>query len=968
EGTFVQDWVTASRKASTDGVLPRLSRAEVQRRLADLAETTPEQLRGAKTVLREQPQLAAKIGALKQEIATVRADAKTQPTSASAYDARRRRAIGTETEAALDTTMMRQLAGVGALPITEQTMAISSPLQAANPSLGRALKQLREVRLAERGSCIREEAPAPATWTGLSDALQLKFGRFDPTEDKGAQLERAERMRRYLAETAHTSVILHEMGHSFALRHNFVSSSDAWGFRPQYWQLRTKNGAITTECDDLTADGAACVGPRWFDPMTEEERSNLLHMFMQSSVMDYAGDYSQDLLGLGAYDFAAVRMFYGDVVAVHANAAYDVGSDRGTAMLAKADGFGGILGFTWSTDGDTNEHAIHYSQLQKHFDLISGCRDVDPNLLRPEAWSDAKSGTWSPLLDGKLVAIDGVWSRCEQQKVDYTSWPRLRDATEGEAGGLAKKSAIDPAGRTRVPYGFATDRWADLGNLAVYRHDNGADAYELFDFFISEQEVNHIFDNYRRGRESFSVRSAVMRTLGRYNEKMRDGAKGLGLFANIYRDFSLAEGYDFRTLWPVILSDSFGSYNPLATNALAAGMAFDHFARQLGRPEAGEHFRPDGDDVLRSANDARGNAGDTVLVVPNGVAGMEGGVSIGGRPVENALADDQGEYDSDYTINAGSYYEKLFSSMLLTESVDNFISDSRGDFVDGRYRAVSMADVFPEGYRRWLSTNLTGDEALKAAWIPAITGEPMVDEETKFPTRPLGWTSWWATQPKVCAVSDGAEQCTTQDVTSPDTASFLPVDAEVGWEQQKFLIAWTLVYLPENQQRWWLDMMGLWSLGEDSDPAFENRIELHDPSGRVFIAKTFGKETLLGKSVERGIAARVLQHANELLARAYVTDDGPDLDHDGTPDWYVPRLGTNGQPLVKFDPSIVTIAPNGGINPAGRFGCNSSTNASCTCTENRACVELQRYMAVPSFLRTALRDFGLADPSMRGLF
>lgn len=108
---------------------------------------------------------------------------------------------------------------------------------------------------------------------------------------------------------------------------------------------------------------------------------------------------------------------------------------------------------------------------------------------------------------------------------------------------------MDAQGRTRVPYGFATDRWADLGNLAVYRHDNGADAYELFDFFITEQEVNHIFDNYRRGRESFSVRSAVSRTLERYNEKMRDGAKGLGLYANIYRDFALAEGYDFETLW-----------------------------------------------------------------------------------------------------------------------------------------------------------------------------------------------------------------------------------------------------------------------------------------------------------------------------------------------------------------------------------------------------------------------------------
>ena len=35
------------------------------------------------------------------------------------------------------------------------------------------------------------------------------------------------------------------------------------------------------------------------------------------------------------------------------------------------------------------------------------------------------------------------------------------------------RRAIDQNKRTKVPYGFATDGWADLGNLSVYRHDNG---------------------------------------------------------------------------------------------------------------------------------------------------------------------------------------------------------------------------------------------------------------------------------------------------------------------------------------------------------------------------------------------------------------------------------------------------------------------------------------------------------------
>ena len=97
--------------------------------------------------------------------------------------------------------------------------------------------------------------------------------------------------------------------------------------------------------------------------------------------------------------------------------------------------------------------------------------------------------------------------------------------------------------------------------------------------------------------------------------------------------------------------------------------------------------------------------------------------------MENALATDKGEYDSEYTINAGSYYDKAWAPMLMTESVDNFISDSRRDFLDGRYRAVSMADLFPDGFRRWMGNNLTGDTALKGGRLAAQGGMPTLDGE-----------------------------------------------------------------------------------------------------------------------------------------------------------------------------------------------------------------------------------------------
>ncbi len=949
EGTYVRDWASAAEAASRNGSLPLMTKDERNQLLGRmLGHQDPTQLT-AQLEQFKKGALYRQASRLSRELKAVKADAFAVTTSAPVYEARRKKAFDTMTEAALTTRMMQSYVG-GAGKLDSATMAeLASPLRGANPTVQRSIRNARELALAERGACVLHEAPAPLAIANLATILEEKFGAFDKQATRTVQHERAERMRRWVADRAHYAVVTHEMGHSIGLRHNFVSSSDAFNYRPQYWQLRTDNGANSTPCGAVEPTGG-CVGPRYLDPLNENERRNLIGMFMQSSTMDYAGEATQDLLGLGAYDFAATRMFYGDVAAVFADASYNVGGDRAMGTLDKLDGFGGILGITYSVgDGAGDTRDIHYSALQQEFQLINGCAEVNPQAWKPATWSDATMGTWHPVVDGLIVPVGGKYSKCRSQPVDYVGWRQLRSA-----GGSAH--GADGQSRPRFPYGFATDRWADLGNLSVYRHDNGADPYELFDFLITQQEVNHIFDNYRRNRQTFSVRGAANRTLYRYNEKLRDAAKGMGLIANIYRDFAVAQGYDYDSLWPYLGTELFGE------NLLASGLGFDHFARQLARPEAGPHsLEGTGPNrLLRSNVDAPGNEGRVAVVVPNGATGYFGNVAFGGRPMENALASDKGEYDSEYTINAGSYYDKAWSAMLMTESVDNFISDSRRDFLDARYRSVSMADLFPEGYRRWLGNNLTGDEWLKGARVEAgASGSPLQDN-LGFPTKGLGYVSWWRGDAQACFQADSTLQC-----SSAPSAS-VPVDPQVGWEQQKFLIALTLLYLPENQQQQWLNMMGIWELGADTDPGFPNRIELHLPHGKVYIAKTFGKETVLGKSVQKGIGARMLQWGNELLQKAYDVENGPDLDGDGAADWVRPRL-VNGRPAIKYDPTVKTVTPAGGL-VSGRPGCDATDNSQCTCSSNKACLELSRYEEVPFFMRQAMRDYGLADPSMKGIY
>ncbi len=495
--------------------------------------------------------------------------------------------------------------------------------------------------------------------------------------------------------------------------------------------------------------------------------------------------------------------------------------------------------------------------------------------------------------------------------------------------------------RTRFPYGFATDRWADLGNVAVYRHDQGADPYELFEFFISEQELRHIFDNYRRNRTTFTVRGAANRTLNRYNTKMRDGAKGIGLIYNNIQNlqpgaFSL---YVDVLKWHDIM--------------LASGLAFDHFTRQMQRPNVGVHEEPGSFGVsFMSALVANENATQGMLLVPDGAQGFWNAVGIGGKRVNNRLARDRGEYDSEFTLNAGSYYDKVYTTMLMTESVDNFISSSLSDFTDARWRAVSLADLFPDGYRRWLANHLTGDGWITGARVAANSqGRPLVDAQG-YPAQPIGWVSWWPDTPEACFSNEGTMVCSGYGL---DGSKFKPnapsvmraLDPQVGWEQQKFLIAWTLIYLPENQKRRWLDQLGIWAIGADTDPGFQNRIEFHMPTGEVFVARTYGTEdfcfgantfgTPACKTVQRGIAARILEYANELLNAAYVTTP---VTQNGVT-WYVPTLDADGQPRLI----------SGG-----------------SCDSSAACLKLQDYASIPSFMRQAMRDFGLAEPSMKGIY
>lgn len=898
EASYVHNWGAAATSSSSAGMTPLLQKDEVDRRIAAVSGTTVESLRAARQrhqvknptakrlSLAQRTPLEKALLANLQQVQETKASWEAPTTTGPLYDARRNQLIGTPVEAAMVTPAMQQLSrsalGASAASVVSAAAdpsgnAAASVLQALRPGLQKTLENRLEMGLAARGVCVAKyEALAPTAYTALAEQLQAKFGQFNPRDDKLVQAQRADRMKSWLARRAHYAVIAHEMGHSFGLRHNFVSSSDSWNYRPQYWALRTNAGEVTTPCDEGGGDlldGRNCVGPRWLDKVTDNEQKNMLQMWAQSSTMDYPGEPAQDLLGIGAFDFGAARMFYGDAVAVYdtPDKRFNAGAPGGDAVQAKLWlGFGGLLGIHYGPA--TTATGIHYSQLNAEYKMIEGCSPVAAATYQPASWDVEKDGNWSPLIDGHLVTDEsGRTIKCTQPKVDFVRWNDLKPINLGIEN--PPPGALDPSNRTRVPHGFASDNWADLGNIAVFRHDNGADLYEQMHFWQAQQEMNHIFTNYRRGRRDFSTWNAFSRTLVRYLEKMRDSGKALGLFASMARDSVVvhnSNGDDPNA----VIAEIIETYGP--DKALASSVAFDHFTRIFARPQEGPHGAMGEEDTATGASILRAS-GETppfiqdsvaVLSVPNGVSGGFGTIALGGRPVQNRLARNQGDYDSEYTLNVGSYYEKAFTAYLMTESADNFISSSREDFVDPRYRSVSLADLFPEGFRRWLANNLTNDEQIKGVY-PVDNGATDIDG---FAT--LGMTSWWPTA--------GVEQCVPRgdslvchDYFAPGTIAppgDLVIDPQVGFEQQKFAMLFTWLFLPANSRTKWTDMLRVYDVSMYGDPGIDNRIVFHSPEGKIYAAQTYGTEVIYGKTVQKGIAARMLEYANTLLDRAVVTE------------------------------------------------------------------------------------------------
>ncbi len=864
---------------------PLLSEADVKSRLAAL----DTRLNDGTQLALPSPSLGAQKLADWAESATRQKFGNAVLGSGNAgIDGRLTAARGSPVEAQLMTAQFKRLAGVDPrMQLNDDQTAMASPLRGTFAQFLVDFEQQRQVRLAALGYCS-EEAPEPSSIADWAAIMNKKFPLTD--EDTGtpgtqasaaAVADRNGKWRDFIRRRITLGVLEHELGHSMGLRHQFTSSFDALNFRPQYWQLRTQNGRQTRACTASTTDGSTCTGPRWYDPITQAEKDGLIWRWQHTSVMDYPGDLTQDTLGIGPYDRAAMRLEYADVADVWdepssvncspssnptASAACTA---NGSTLHSLLDGFGGLAG-PFYNDGS---RYFHYSQLNKQMNLIRDCQPADTS--PPANWDESKDGVYSPEFDGEIVA----GTVCQGIPTDYVP---LRELSP-DGGGFVQEPGIgdniqrnfDVLGRVRRPYMFGSDEYADIGNLPVLRHDNGADAYEIAHYLISEYEDRYLFDDYRRNRTTFSLRNAFMRGYNRYNNKLKEVTKGFALYNELFQGTGR-----FNSLT--------AEGGPLQANALSASLVFDHFARILTRPSSGAHFgdtawSPFNSALLRSTdqNPNVNTGSDVNLFIPDGSTGIGSNVSWGGRLLNNSLDQSKGYYSTQYQLNVGSYYDKTLAVYMLTDSEDRFISQARDDFQDGRYRNTSFATLFPDGMRRLLANTLTEDEEVKGWRVASTNGEPNVDAQGAL-TQPMGYRAWWPQdEVQTCWPSQGRLFCQqfpsgTELPNNGAPAESLAVDPEVGFEIHKFITFFSMLNLPESWKLNWVDMMRIWVVGTDTLPGFPDSesVAWRDPqSGQLYLAHSYGTEQIDGRTVQRGIAARALEWMNTLTAKAYSVDD-----------------------------------------------------------------------------------------------
>ncbi len=701
--------------------------------------------------------------------------------------------------------------------------------------------------LGNKGVCFDDAALGTGSGSlyqaSLAPYFKKLYGDLNPKE-------RGEKIYMDLLREAVKGIAFHEIGHSLGLRHNFASSWDAMNYLPQYWQLRSNEGQAAAECKAArTGAQDTCMGPRYLDPLTDDEQGLVadeprpgIEYFANTSTMEYQIERFGETAGAGLYDLHAMKVLYGRTLEAFDSAQVKNPSIYATLTLSQGISDNLIWNNGWGN---------HYTKLARNakvFDPARDCRDATDEEKARAKWRVVHGKICSPSPKYNM-AYEDMKSRDLEVKIGGQKTSVGADGVH-----YVGKDYVTGEDVYRWQYRYGED-YSSGGYMHAKMMDSGADVYEITANTIRKFDVTYPWQYFRRQNKEFAwwfladrVASTFKRIRGyHWNTATDIGRAAAGDTDNDDRSRPsvMANAEMFRFLQRAILTPEPGYYA-------------DQTTRTPTRPGALKIF-----DAPDYPTEAQMASATQVGVVDGRFVQIDFDNTLGGS----------WEYQA-FPKHVGYDMERVLAIRELVDSRPTLSTVSRENALDGRDPYISFRTDMPQALDRLIGGILAED------WE---TIAPSLAKDGSL------------------ANFDIMEKDPTKLVRPANTVIAFP---NVGYSHEISGGIYTLLFSRFSTDMTLANKLRVRAEG-DAGPTIpaDRRLAFTDPnSGIRYLATTFGTETIQGRAVERGVASRVLQHANELLAAAYKVQLDPATQE--------PVLDANGEPTLERDGGGAPIVTN----------------------------------------------------------